>query len=67
MGQSLDPTNGNKGKWKERRDAKLVEAVEKHGKDGSQLPRWFTVEQIGEYRNIGSGVWVLLWASLITI
>jgi hypothetical protein len=46
MGLSLDPANGNKGKWQERRDAKLVEAVEKHGTGGSQLLHWFPVERI---------------------
>jgi hypothetical protein len=30
--QTLDPANGKKGKWKPEEDAKLTEAVKKHGK-----------------------------------
>jgi hypothetical protein len=31
--QTLDPANGNKGKWTPEEDAKLTAAVEKHGKE----------------------------------
>jgi hypothetical protein len=31
--QTLDPTNGNKGKWSTEEDEKLAEAVQKHGED----------------------------------
>jgi hypothetical protein len=44
------PANGNKGKWQEEEDTKLVEAV-KHGTSGSQL--LVPVEQICSVVNDG--------------
>jgi myb proto-oncogene protein len=37
---TLDPTNGNKGRWTPEEDAKLTEAIQKHGK------KWVAVAKL---------------------
>jgi hypothetical protein len=46
--QTLDPANSRKGKWKSEEDAKLTEALKKHGKDC-----WVTVAAMVSGRTNG--------------
>jgi hypothetical protein len=55
---TLNPSNGKKGKWTPAEHVKLTEAIKKRGKNWSQLLRWFPVERVNIVVQDGSSIWI---------